>query len=527
MPFDAFLLGQLAHEWNIRWKDMAINSAWADKSRVIMQGWSPQNRKTVRLLIAFTPGFARIHETQHRYDLPKATHPLFSRFLPFTIDRVFTSSFDRILWLAVRWSDDWGQVSTGYLVIELTGHVSNMVILDRDHTILESLHHFQDKNRKRLIRPGTPYRLPEPLPHPCQTHQTRDLSPQVRKLLPHDESWPLESLCRQYESASLSFFTLHRDDLTDIWVFPLIGFAVEPTNQPDAVLDEIFWAKEIDRLRTNLQDQLISRWRDRVRHLRARLVESRVMAQENGEAWKEEGDLWLAYQYHFKDNKETEVPTFSDPSRTIVLNLPEAKTPTEMAQDCYRQYKRIKNRVAAGKRLMEILANELNHAEQSLNEAEEPRSIDYYRSQLKRLAPAEGAKGQNNLPFRRFVSQGGFEIFVGRNREENQELTMRRARPDDLWFHVKQTSGSHVVLRTGKRQANLEDLLDAAHLAAFYSTAKHSSTVAVDYTKRKFVRKRPHAEAAQVLYEREKTLYVTPNQERLRRLGATHDKLLE
>ncbi|MCL4494156.1 MAG: NFACT RNA binding domain-containing protein [Firmicutes bacterium] len=527
MPFDAFLLDRLAREWNVRWRNMEVSSAWSDKSRVILQGWSPASRRNVFVLVAFTPGYARIHETQHRYDLPKATHPLFLRFLPFTIDSVFTQSFDRILWLAVHWTDDWGQETSGYLVIELTGHITNMVIMDSQHNILESLRHVQDKKRNRIIRPGQLYRLPDALPHPCQTHQTRDLSPSVRQLLPDAEAWSLETFCRQYETSALSFYILDHDERRDLWVSPLPGWRAESTDEPDTVLDKIFWNKEQERLRTSLQDQLVAHWRDRVHHLREKLADTELMAQENSDIWKEQGDLWLAYQYNFKNQQETHVPSFSDPARTLTLTLPEGKTPTEMAEHCYRQYKRIKNRRTVSERLTKLLAKELNYAEESLTQAREDHPIDYYRTQLKHLNMPQGKKRQDNLPFRRFVSTGGFEIFVGRNREENQELTMRRARPDDLWFHVKQGSGSHVILFTGKRQANLEDLLDAAHLAAYYSPAKHSSTVAVDYTKRKFVRKKPHAEAGQVLYEREKTLYVTPDDNRLRKLGATHDKLLD
>lgn len=114
------------------------------------------------------------------------------------------------------------------------------------------------------------------------------------------------------------------------------------------------------------------------------------------------------------------------------------------------------------------------------------------------------------------------EIWVGRTAIENQELTFRAARPDDLWFHVKQYPGSHVLLRCGKTPPRPEDIDDAAQLAALYSRAGKGSQVAVDFTARKFVRKRPHAEPGAVLYTRERTLYVTPDAEALRRLGAVN-----
>ncbi|PSR29985.1 MAG: hypothetical protein C7B47_01355 [Sulfobacillus thermosulfidooxidans] len=527
MPFDAFLLERLAHHWNTRWQDVELSAAWADKTHVIFQGWHKDAHEKVFILLAFTPGLARIHETHHRFELPKATHPLFTRFLPLTVDAVFTPAFDRILWLKVHWTDDWGQPSYGYLVIELTGHITNLIILDAEYKILEALRHFQDKNHQRVIRPGQRYQAPPPLPNACQTHQLSDVSPLIRKLVPEPGQWPLEAFCRQYTTSTLPFVLLHHDVLKDLWVFPLPGWQSELVENPDEILDNLFFEKEQERLRINLQQQLVAYWKDRVQHLRTKLAETEESQQEDVEKWKDEGDLWLAYQYQFKNHHELTIPSFADPSRLVTLVLPEDKTPAEMAEQCYRLYKKAKSRVAASSRLAEILREELTHAEQSLNLAQQNHPISYYRDQLKQVASPARSKQLENQPFRRFVSTGGFDIFVGRNREENQELTMRRARPDDLWFHVKQAPGSHVVLFSGKRQPNLEDLLDAAHLAAYYSPAKHSSTVAVDYTKRKFVRKRPHADMGQVLYEREKTLYVTPDPERLRRLGATHDKLID
>lgn len=82
-------------------------------------------------------------------------------------------------------------------------------------------------------------------------------------------------------------------------------------------------------------------------------------------------------------------------------------------------------------------------------------------------------------------------------------------------------------MATGKKNPNLEDLLDAAQLAVYFSAAKNSSSVPVDYTRRKWVRKRPHGEPGQVLYQREKTLYITPDPDRLKRLGAMREKLWE
>ena len=527
MPFDSFLIRQLSHRWNSRWSGLEISGVLADKGRIVLQGWQPSTHQKISVLIVLTTGLARIHETQHRFDIPKAAQSVFTRFLPLTVDRVFTPSLDRVLWLQVHWADDWGQTVTGYAVVELTGNLTNFIMLTEDRVILDALRQVPPRNKRRGVLPGTPYAAPPALPDPCGSRLPSDLPPAARPLalLP---GWSWEQLCRDLTNYALPFYRLRQESMEDVWVYPLPGWESVEIQDPDAALDEIYWERDRARILANLQSQLAAHWKDRAEHLAKKLGEAEQAAQEDPEAHKEMGDLWLAYQYQFRPGvQKVSVPGFSQPDRHFELELSEGKTPAQMAEACYRAYKKAKHRVSASSRLVTALAQELAEAQRAWQDAGMVHPADYYRKELALLAPRLRHTVQTPQHFRRFASTSGYEILVGRSREENQELTIRRARPDDMWFHVKQSPGSHVVLFSGKDNPSLEDLLDAAHLAVFYSSAKRSSTVAVDYTRRKFVRKRPHAEAGQVLYEREKTLYITPDAQRLRNLGATGDKLTD
>src|SRR5690606_29239104 len=111
-----------------------------------------------------------------------------------------------------------------------------------------------------------------------------------------------------------------------------------------------------------------------------------------------------------------------------------------------------------------------------------------------------------------FVSSDGLKIWVGRNNRQNDMLTMHRAKPDDMWFHVRQMPGAHVIVQTGGLTPLPEQtLLEAAHLAAYYSSARSSSRVPVDYTLRKHVRKPKSARPGMVIYDNQRTVYVTPD----------------
>ena len=109
-----------------------------------------------------------------------------------------------------------------------------------------------------------------------------------------------------------------------------------------------------------------------------------------------------------------------------------------------------------------------------------------------------------------FVSPGGMTVLVGRNNLENDTLTLRTADKTDLWFHTLKIHGSHTVLRCGGREPAEADILFAAALAAYYSKARQSDRVAVDYTRVQYVKKPSGARPGMVIYTHQKTVYVTP-----------------
>ncbi|MBQ8077587.1 MAG: DUF814 domain-containing protein, partial [Eubacterium sp.] len=123
---------------------------------------------------------------------------------------------------------------------------------------------------------------------------------------------------------------------------------------------------------------------------------------------------------------------------------------------------------------------------------------------------------EKKLPPRRFISSEGFELAVGRNNMQNDELTLKTAKNYDLWFHVKDAAGSHVIVTAVKDKPFTDKLIrEAAMLAAHHSKAHASSNVAVDYTIVKNVHKPNGAKFGMVIYDNYKTEYVTPNEEEL------------
>ncbi|NLB16491.1 MAG: DUF814 domain-containing protein, partial [Clostridiales bacterium] len=112
-----------------------------------------------------------------------------------------------------------------------------------------------------------------------------------------------------------------------------------------------------------------------------------------------------------------------------------------------------------------------------------------------------------------FETTGGYEVLIGKNNAQNDHITTRLAEPYDIWFHVKNAPGSHVVIRTGGDTPPDEDLTECAVLAAYFSKEREGENVDVDYTEIRYVKKPNGSKPGYVTYKRNKTAIVTPDGE--------------
>ncbi len=203
---------------------------------------------------------------------------------------------------------------------------------------------------------------------------------------------------------------------------------------------------------------------------------------------------------------------------TVTVPLDPALNATANARRYYKEYRKaqtaervLADQIAAGERELRYLDSVLDALSRanSLAELAEVRrelvESGYIReTEKKRKAPAA-------LPPMMFVSSDGMTIAVGRNNVQNDQLTLKTARGRDVWFHVKDMPGSHTVIFTEGKEPSDQTLLEAAILAATHSKAAQSSQVPIDYTLIKHVHKPSGAKPGMVIYEHQKTLYVTPD----------------
>jgi hypothetical protein len=410
------------------------------------------------------------------------------------------------------------------LVIELSGHLTNLLWLRQDGTVGDARRRIAPDRPGRPVWPGLTY-VPPPRPgNPCTVGDSALLPPWARQRV---ETGPdtLEDWCRAYELARFRPYLYRQPGRPlDVWVAPGPGAEPFSGSWSDALYLVSREQEQALRL-AEARRQALAHLRRRLDRLDARLRELEAHAEDDPDVWRRLGNSVLALGAGW----ETVPSVVPDLEHGGMLAIPEDWRHlgyAAIAEHAYHRYKKARARREADGRILPRLLAERAAVERQLAEAAITTNLEWLRGVQSQGGSTAGGGGKA-LPYRRFVTASGFEVWVGRTEVENQTLTFRDARPDDLWFHVKQYPGSHVILRSGKAVPSHEDLLDAATLAAFYSKARTGSAVPVDYTARKFVRKRPRGAPGQVLYTRERTLYVTPDPARLERLGARRDRLAD
>ncbi|MCL2605164.1 MAG: NFACT family protein [Defluviitaleaceae bacterium] len=232
------------------------------------------------------------------------------------------------------------------------------------------------------------------------------------------------------------------------------------------------------------------------------------------------GELLTAYMHKVERGaKSFTAENFYDGNADTVIPLDPTLTPAENAQRYFKQYNKQKR---AGAALREqITQNEadtvyLESVAAALQNSASEEDIAEIRAELaeqgfvKRRVEKGKQKQRPSKPLH-YTSSDGFDIYVGKNNTQNDQLT-RTAHASDIWLHTKDIAGSHVILVTRGADIPERTLLEAANLAAYHSRAREGSNVPVDYVARKHVRKPAGAKPGYVIYDYHKTVYVTPHE---------------
>jgi predicted ribosome quality control (RQC) complex YloA/Tae2 family protein len=480
---------------------------------------------------------------------------------------------ERVLKIRVEAVDEIGEKSEKFLIGEIMGKHSNIILVDpKQNEILDGIRRYTHLvSRHREVLPGRPY-LPPPSQNkknPLEIDEDNfrvqlldtSLSTKLSNALVKNFSGfsPLlarEVVTRAQLPENITIDSMGDYDFIKCWQAfqeiiegiktgiyrPTIAgnerelwdFSFVPLFQYDSsqlqefpemsqALDFFYSQREQQELFSSRQRELEKVIKQEIDRLTKKisLQEEKKKETDNGETFRVYGELITAYMYLLKKGMvKAELENFNQAGTKLEVPLDPRLTPAENAQVYFKKYNKAKSakvlveeQIKKGRSEMAYLESVLASLEQAVNLADlnEIRIELAETGYLKEKHQPRKKSAEPVLPPLSFVTPDVYTILVGKNNKQNDRLTLKTAGKDDMWLHTKNIPGSHVIIRK-KPGADIpfSTIETAAKLAAFYSKARYSSQVPVDYTLVRQVKKPAGAKPGMVIYFEQKTIYVTP-----------------
>ena len=545
MSFDGFFLHHMVEELRrelVNGRIQKINQPF--EQELVLQIRS--NRQSHRLLLSAHPVFGRIQLTQTTFENP--TQPstfimVLRKYLQGAlIESIEQVENDRIVEITVSNKNEIGDHIQATLIIEIMGKHSNILLVDKSsHKILEVIKHVGfSQNSYRTLLPGSTYIAPpsteslnpftikdEKLFEILQTQETTAKNLQILfQGLGRDTANELESiLVSEKLSTFRNFFNQETKPCLTETSFSPIPFANqvgEPFDNLSDLLDTYYKDKaERDRVKQQASE-LIRRVENELQKNRHKLKkqEKELLATDNAEEFRQKGELLTTFLHQVPNDQDQVILDNYYTNQPITIALDKALTPNQNAQRYFKRYQKLKEAV---KYLTDLIEETkatilyLESVETVLNQAglEEIAEIREELIQTGFIRRRQREKIQKRKkPEQYLASDGKTIIYVGRNNLQNEELTFKMARKEELWFHAKDIPGSHVVI-SGNLDPSDEVKTDAAELAAYFSQGRLSNLVQVDMIEVKKLNKPTGGKPGFVTYTGQKTLRVTPDPEKI------------
>ena len=545
MSFDGFFLHHMVEELRrelVNGRIQKINQPF--EQELVLQIRS--NRQSHRLLLSAHPVFGRIQLTQTTFENPAQPSTFIMVLRKYLqgalIESIEQVENDRIVEMTVSNKNEIGDHIQATLIIEIMGKHSNILLVDKSsHKILEVIKHVGfSQNSYRTLLPGSTYIAPpsteslnpftikdEKLFEILQTQETTAKNLQILfQGLGRDTAIELERiLVSEKLSTFRNFFNQETNPCLTETSFSPVPFANqvgEPFTSLSDLLDTYYKDKaERDRVKQQASE-LIRRVENELQKNRHKLKkqEKELLATDNAEEFRQKGELLTTFLHQVPNDQDQVVLDNYYTNQPITIALDKALTPNQNAQRYFKRYQKLKEAV---KYLTDLIEETkatilyLESVETVLNQAglEEIAEIREELIQTGFIRRRQREKIQKRKkPEQYLASDGKTIIYVGRNNLQNEELTFKMARKEELWFHAKDIPGSHVVI-SGNLDPSDEVKTDAAELAAYFSQGRLSNLVQVDMIEVKKLNKPTGGKPGFVTYTGQKTLRVTPDPEKI------------
>lgn len=509
-----------------------------------------------KLLMSCNADSARIHFTDYPPENPPKP-PMFclmlrKRLTGAWITSIEQENLERIVKINFSGTDELGDKRSYSLIIEIMGRYSNIIFVDENAKIIDSMKRIdENKSQVREVLPNVTYVAP-----PAQdklnifTDDINEIKQHIKQSNKGLYKATMDTIkgvspivCRELENG------LSVDDFKTQAQNPVPTLVMLDTPKDFAFID----IKQYDNLAEIKHYDTFSQLLDYFYYERVRLMRIKARSADlfkklttlqeravrkavnrekeledckDKETYKIFGDLINANQYRLeKGQPYYDLENYYDDNMPVRIPADMFLTPAQNAQKYYKEYR--KKQIAETK-LNDFIAEANAEAQyfesviDALSRAETDSEISEIKTELSEggyiKKSTDKKKNQKSLKPMKFKTRDGFTVLVGRNNLMNDRLTMKTAKNYDTWFHVQDSAGSHVICETSGTEITDEAIHDCAVIAAYFSKARESSNVAVDYTLVKNIKKPNGAKFGFVVYDPYKTEFATPTLEEVESL---------
>lgn len=516
-----------------------------------------KERKNIQLLLSANAQYPRFYITNQTIANPDKA-PTFVMVLRKYLEGSVLQSIeqlgvDRIIYFNFSNRNELGDQVQLVLSLELMGRHSNVILYDqKSGHIIDLLKRINpDENRVRLLLPKAKYELPplisgingfevteKEFKEKAINSDPVDFASQISGLDRDDRQELIGYLEDDFSYLSFKTFMsqfnkkgafILKTPNNKRKIFPYLPYHLNLTKEsadPDInhALDEFYeyqsnqdWVRQksaqIERLIKNEYKKLTKK----IVKLKKQLEQA-----ENSEGYRIQGEILNANLSQVKPGMaEVSLPNYYDNNRPLKIKLDVALSPARNAQKYFTKYKKLRDSIKHVKEQIAIAQDNLDYFDsvQTAIDNAEPQDIDQITEELmnqgylKKPQKPKRKKKITEKNLNKFRISSGKTVLVGKNNLQNDWLTLKKANKTDIWFHVKNIPGSHVILQSS--EATDEDILETAEIAAYFSKAKNSAHVQVDYVQDKRVKKPNGAKPGFVIYTGQNSIEVTPEKTRV------------
>ncbi len=570
MAYDGLFFSALTSEFKKHLLNKRLDKIFQHSDESLSFGFS--GLKDLRLYVEISGHAPRILLTRDKLENPKQA-PMFSMLLRKHLKNAILKDIrqingDRIIEFVFDSKDEMKFTHQKSFIVEIMGRHSNAILVEENGSVMDSLKHVNPLTSSRAMGPGYTYEPPFKAKKDICKMTDEEISELAEELIESDSKEQLlyknlagfspqvaKSLlfkagiegytvienadrCRCKDLLVTSIKEMAEEiskgmkphiyfedgEISDISSVELTQLknlkSITASETYSHIAERYFLTKgkidilsEKTRSLKDIINQAIKREEKRIKNLK-----SDIKKAEKLEKHKLYGELITANIHAIKYGESSANILNYYTGEYIDIPLQTNISPNENAQKHYKKYQKMKRTLVVAREQIENAKNSIEHLDSVLNMLEgleNSEEIESIRAELEsvgvlRANSKSRNKKQKKLPPREHISPSGFKIKVGRNNEQNDELTLKKSHKNHIWFHTKEIPSAHVVMEATMEEVADEDLVYAAGVCALYSKAKNSENVPVDYTLIKNVSKPSGAKPGKVIYVKQKTLYVTP-----------------